>query len=79
MLVEGGADNVNQCFLEASRFGSTELVRVLLHVSLPLILLLLDRAGQNIEPEKPNQFREPDPNQTKILWYLKIFELKLYF
>ncbi|KAE9450439.1 hypothetical protein C3L33_17659, partial [Rhododendron williamsianum] len=26
MLVEGGADNVNQCFLEASRFGSTELV-----------------------------------------------------
>lgn len=34
MLVEGGADNVNQCFLEASRFGSTELVRVLLQVSL---------------------------------------------
>ena len=32
MLVEGGADNVNQCFLEASRFGSTELVRVLLQV-----------------------------------------------
>ncbi|CAK9174709.1 unnamed protein product [Ilex paraguariensis] len=30
MLVEGGADNVNQCFLEASRFGSTELVRILL-------------------------------------------------
>ncbi|KAK9664937.1 hypothetical protein RND81_14G078500 [Saponaria officinalis] len=29
MLVEGGADNVNQCFLEASRFGSTELVRIL--------------------------------------------------
>ncbi|GER34201.1 ankyrin repeat family protein [Striga asiatica] len=28
MLVEGGADNVNQCFLEASRFGSTELVHV---------------------------------------------------
>ena len=23
MLVESGADNVNQCFLEASRFGST--------------------------------------------------------
>lgn len=33
MLVEGGADNVNQCFLEASRFGSTELVRILLQVS----------------------------------------------
>ncbi|CAN7095479.1 unnamed protein product [Brassica rapa subsp. narinosa] len=33
MLVEGGADNVNQCFLEASRFGSTELVRVLLHIA----------------------------------------------
>lgn len=32
MLVEGGADNVNQCFLEASRFGSTELVRILLQV-----------------------------------------------
>lgn len=32
LLVEGGADNVNQCFLEASRFGSTELVRVLLQV-----------------------------------------------
>lgn len=31
-LVEGGADNVNQCFLEASRFGSTELVRILLQV-----------------------------------------------
>ncbi|KAL5998413.1 Ankyrin repeat protein skip35 [Asimina triloba] len=30
LLVEGGADNVNQCFLEASRFGSTELVRILL-------------------------------------------------
>lgn len=34
MLVEGGADNVNQCFLEASRFGSTELVRILLQVKL---------------------------------------------
>lgn len=34
MLVEGGADNVNQCFLEASRFGSTELVRILLQVIL---------------------------------------------
>ncbi|EOA23650.1 hypothetical protein CARUB_v10016852mg [Capsella rubella] len=33
MLVEGGADNVNQCFLEASRFGSTELVRVLLQIA----------------------------------------------
>lgn len=32
LLVEGGADNVNQCFLEASRFGSTELVRILLRV-----------------------------------------------
>lgn len=32
LLVEGGADNVNQCFLEASRFGSTELVRILLQV-----------------------------------------------
>ncbi|XP_073311979.1 ankyrin repeat protein SKIP35-like [Primulina huaijiensis] len=33
MLVEGGADNVNQCFLEASRFGSTELVRILLLIA----------------------------------------------
>lgn len=32
LLVEGGADNVNQCFLEAARFGSTELVRILLEV-----------------------------------------------
>jgi hypothetical protein len=32
LLVEGGAENVNQCFLEASRFGSTELVRILLKV-----------------------------------------------
>ncbi|KAL5648172.1 hypothetical protein ACJX0J_042527, partial [Zea mays] len=30
LLVEGGADNVNQCFLEAARYGSTELVRILL-------------------------------------------------
>ncbi|XP_031390558.1 ankyrin repeat protein SKIP35 [Punica granatum] len=33
MLVEGGADNVNQCFLEASRFGSTDLVRILLQIA----------------------------------------------
>lgn len=33
LLVEGGADNVNQCFLEAARFGSTELVRILLKVA----------------------------------------------
>ncbi|KFK37227.1 hypothetical protein AALP_AA4G230300 [Arabis alpina] len=33
MFVEGGADNVNQCFLEASRFGSTELVRILLQIA----------------------------------------------
>lgn len=33
MLVEGGADNVNHCFLEASRFGSTELVRILLQIA----------------------------------------------
>ncbi|KAL0557450.1 hypothetical protein IC582_005988 [Cucumis melo] len=33
LLVEGGADNVNQCFLEASRFGSTELVRILLQIA----------------------------------------------
>lgn len=32
MLVEGGAHNVNQCLLDASRFGSTELVRILLQV-----------------------------------------------
>ncbi|KAL5648169.1 hypothetical protein ACJX0J_042524, partial [Zea mays] len=31
LLVEGGADNVNQCFLEAARYGSTELVWILLH------------------------------------------------
>lgn len=39
MLVEGGADNVNQCFLEASRFGSTELVRVLLQVIFSSMIL----------------------------------------
>lgn len=33
LLVEGGADNVNQCFLEASRFGSTELVRMLMQIA----------------------------------------------
>ncbi|RAL48209.1 hypothetical protein DM860_005633 [Cuscuta australis] len=33
LLVDGGADNVNQCFLEASRFGSTELVRILLQIA----------------------------------------------
>lgn len=33
LLVEGGADNVNQCFLEASRFGSTEVVRILLQIA----------------------------------------------
>ncbi|MED6205693.1 Ankyrin repeat protein skip35 [Stylosanthes scabra] len=33
MLVDGGADNVNQCFLEASQFGSTELVRILLQIA----------------------------------------------
>lgn len=38
MLVEGGADNVNQCFLEASRFGSTELVRILLQVKVVLVV-----------------------------------------
>ena len=32
MLVEGGADNVNQCCLEAARFGSTDLLRILLQV-----------------------------------------------
>jgi len=37
--VEGGADNVNQCFLEAARFGSTELVRFLLEVIYVLINL----------------------------------------
>ncbi|KAH7331438.1 hypothetical protein KP509_20G033100 [Ceratopteris richardii] len=33
VLVEGGADNVNQCFLEAARFGSTELVRILMQIA----------------------------------------------
>ncbi|KAG8071092.1 hypothetical protein GUJ93_ZPchr0006g45535 [Zizania palustris] len=33
LLVEGGADNVNQCFLEAARFGSTELVHILLKIA----------------------------------------------
>ncbi|KAJ7530658.1 hypothetical protein O6H91_14G013000 [Diphasiastrum complanatum] len=33
LLVKGGADNVNQCFLEAARFGSTELVRILLQIA----------------------------------------------
>ncbi|KAK1379454.1 Ankyrin repeat protein SKIP35 [Heracleum sosnowskyi] len=33
ILVDEGADNVNQCFLEASRFGSTELVRILLQIA----------------------------------------------
>ncbi|TVU29630.1 hypothetical protein EJB05_21235 [Eragrostis curvula] len=33
LLVEGGADNVNQCFIEAARFGSTELVRILLEIA----------------------------------------------
>ncbi|MCO5573185.1 hypothetical protein L7F22_026952 [Adiantum nelumboides] len=32
MLVEHGADNLNQCFLEAARFGSTELVRILMQI-----------------------------------------------
>ncbi|KAG0574087.1 hypothetical protein KC19_VG232800 [Ceratodon purpureus] len=36
LLVEGGADNVNQRFLEAARFGSTELVRILLQRFKPL-------------------------------------------
>eukprot|EP00249_Psilotum_nudum_P024288 c29144_g1_i2 orf=413-2317(-) len=33
MLVEGGADNMNQCFLEAARFGSTELLRILMQIA----------------------------------------------
>ncbi|EFJ13446.1 hypothetical protein SELMODRAFT_122416 [Selaginella moellendorffii] len=40
ILVEAGADNVNQCFLEASRFGSTELVRILLQASAIFSLFL---------------------------------------
>jgi len=39
LLVERGADNVNQCFLEAARFGSTELVRIFLQVSHTLHLM----------------------------------------
>lgn len=39
LLVERGADNVNQCFLEAARFGSTELVRIFLQVSHTLHLV----------------------------------------
>ncbi|RRT40626.1 hypothetical protein B296_00040849 [Ensete ventricosum] len=45
MLVEGGADNVNQCFLEASRFGSTELVRILLQV----VQWFVDRGCRDME------------------------------
>lgn len=33
LLLEGGANNVNLCFLEASGFGSTELVLVLMQVT----------------------------------------------
>lgn len=33
MLADRGADNVNQCVLEASRFGSTEVVRMLLQIA----------------------------------------------
>lgn len=32
LLVEGVTDNVNQCFLEAARYESIELVRILLQV-----------------------------------------------
>ncbi|KAF3777731.1 Ankyrin repeat protein [Nymphaea thermarum] len=32
LLVEGGVDNVNQSLLEASRFGNTELVHLLLQI-----------------------------------------------
>lgn len=45
MLVEGGADNVNQCFLEASRFGSTELVRILLQVAYLIMEFLCGSLG----------------------------------
>lgn len=31
-LVEGGAENVNECLIKAARFGSTELVSILLQV-----------------------------------------------
>ncbi len=47
LLVEGGADNVNQCFLEAARFGSTELVRILLQVLYTLHLILSDCSLEN--------------------------------
>uniref|UniRef100_N1QV12 Ankyrin repeat protein SKIP35 n=1 Tax=Aegilops tauschii TaxID=37682 RepID=N1QV12_AEGTA len=33
LLVEGGADNVSQYFLEAARYGSTEPVRILLQIT----------------------------------------------
>ncbi|KAE8803102.1 ankyrin repeat protein SKIP35-like [Hordeum vulgare] len=36
LFLEGGAHNVNQCFLEAARYGSTELVRILLQL-IPLL------------------------------------------
>lgn len=56
LLVEGGADNVNQCFLEAARFGSTELVRILLQVrresSLPTFYWPLRFvSGANLAPQ----------------------------
>ncbi|KAK4788019.1 hypothetical protein SAY86_019338 [Trapa natans] len=41
LLVERGADNVNQCFLEASRCGSTDLVRILLQVPHHAIVCLI--------------------------------------
>uniref|UniRef100_A0A8I6XJQ9 Uncharacterized protein n=1 Tax=Hordeum vulgare subsp. vulgare TaxID=112509 RepID=A0A8I6XJQ9_HORVV len=36
LFLESGAHNVNQCFLEAARYGSTELVRILLQL-IPLL------------------------------------------
>ena len=42
MLADRGADNVNQCVLEAARFGSTEVVRMLLQVSGILSSLMID-------------------------------------
>jgi hypothetical protein len=51
LLVEGGADNVNQCFLEAARFGSTELVRILLQVLYTLHLILSDCSLENIHSQ----------------------------
>lgn len=36
MLADRGADNVNQCVLEAARFGSTEVVHMLLQVNIIL-------------------------------------------